>query len=97
MRFFYPALTDVNLFLVLFLLLSWLGFFFGRMVIVQIIRSARGNSPLLHHVLIIGTGSPAQNVAEILQKQVTYDLERLMEGATLLKCSEFGTAIINNM
>lgn len=33
----------------------------------------------------------------ILQKQVTYDLERLMEGATLLKCSEFGTAIINNM
>jgi isocitrate dehydrogenase len=31
------------------------------------------------------------------KKQVTYDFERLMEGATLLKCSEFGTAIINNM
>ncbi|MGE4543665.1 MAG: NADP-dependent isocitrate dehydrogenase [Pedobacter sp.] len=31
------------------------------------------------------------------QKQVTYDFERLMEGATLLKCSEFGSALINNM
>ncbi|MEA1997344.1 MAG: isocitrate dehydrogenase (NADP(+)) [Gemmatimonadota bacterium] len=28
---------------------------------------------------------------------VTYDLERLMEGATLLKCSEFGQALIDNM
>jgi len=33
----------------------------------------------------------------ILQKRVTYDLERLMTGATLLKCSEFGSAIIENM
>ena len=31
------------------------------------------------------------------KKTVTYDLERLMEGATLLKCSEFGRAIIDNM
>ncbi len=31
------------------------------------------------------------------QKTVTYDFERLMAGATLLKCSEFGTAIIDNM
>ncbi len=30
-------------------------------------------------------------------KTVTYDFERLMEGATLLKCSEFGDAIIGNM
>ncbi len=30
-------------------------------------------------------------------KTVTYDFERLMEGATLLTCSEFGDAIINNM
>lgn len=30
-------------------------------------------------------------------KRVTYDFHRLMEGATLLKCSEFGTEIINNM
>ena len=30
-------------------------------------------------------------------KRVTYDFERLMEGATLLKCSEFGTEIIKNM
>lgn len=33
----------------------------------------------------------------IQQKQVTYDLERQMSGATLLKCSEFGQAIVNNM
>ncbi|MEL6275899.1 MAG: NADP-dependent isocitrate dehydrogenase [Bacteroidota bacterium] len=30
-------------------------------------------------------------------KRVTYDFERLMEGATLLKCSEFGDEIIKNM
>jgi len=33
----------------------------------------------------------------IKQKRVTYDLERLMEGATKVKTSEFGTAIIENM
>ncbi len=33
----------------------------------------------------------------IARKRVTYDFERLMEGATKLKCSEFGTEIINNM
>ena len=33
----------------------------------------------------------------ISKKQVTYDFERLMEGATLLKCSEFGDALIENM
>ena len=33
----------------------------------------------------------------ISAKNVTYDFHRLMEGATLLKCSEFGTEIINNM
>ena len=31
------------------------------------------------------------------QGKVTYDLERLMSGATLLKCSEFGDALIDNM
>lgn len=31
------------------------------------------------------------------QKRVTYDFERLMDGATLLKCSEFGSALIDNM
>ncbi len=30
-------------------------------------------------------------------KTVTYDFERLMTGATLLKCSEFGQAIIENL
>ena len=33
----------------------------------------------------------------ILDKTVTYDLERQMEGAELLKCSEFGKAIASNM
>jgi isocitrate dehydrogenase len=31
------------------------------------------------------------------QKRVTYDFERLMTGATKLKCSEFASAIIENM
>ena len=33
----------------------------------------------------------------IKAKTVTYDLERMMEGAKLLKCSEFGKAIVANM
>jgi isocitrate dehydrogenase len=33
----------------------------------------------------------------IAAKTVTYDFHRLMEGATLLKCSEFGDAIIKQM
>jgi isocitrate dehydrogenase len=35
--------------------------------------------------------------ASIANKTVTYDFERLMEGATKLKCSEFADAIIKNM
>lgn len=33
----------------------------------------------------------------ISSKKVTYDFARLMEGATELKCSEFGTELIKNM
>ena len=33
----------------------------------------------------------------IEQKKVTYDFERLMEGATKVKTSEFANAIIENM
>ena len=33
----------------------------------------------------------------ISAKTVTYDFERLMEGATLLKCSEFGDAVVSHM
>ncbi len=33
----------------------------------------------------------------IQNKTVTYDFERLMDGATLLKCSEFGQAVADNM
>ena len=35
--------------------------------------------------------------AAISSKRVTYDFERLMDDATLLKCSEFGDEIIANM
>ncbi|MDZ7374168.1 MAG: isocitrate dehydrogenase (NADP(+)) [candidate division KSB1 bacterium] len=35
--------------------------------------------------------------ATIQQKRVTYDLARQMEGATEIKCSEFGAAIVENM
>ncbi len=31
------------------------------------------------------------------QKRVTYDLERMMEGATKLSTSQFASAIIENM
>ena len=31
------------------------------------------------------------------QKTVTYDFARLMEGATEVKCSEFGDALIRNL
>ncbi|CAI0827158.1 hypothetical protein FS592_10215 [Serratia plymuthica] len=33
----------------------------------------------------------------IAAKTVTYDFERLMEGAKLLKCSEFDDAIVKHM
>ncbi len=33
----------------------------------------------------------------ILKKKVTYDFARLMDDPTELKCSEFGSAIIENM
>ena len=33
----------------------------------------------------------------INKKRVTYDFHRLMDGATKLKCSEFGSEIISNM
>jgi len=33
----------------------------------------------------------------VAQKTVTYDLERQMEGATKVKCSEFASAIIDNL
>lgn len=39
-----------------------------------------------------------KGIAEtIKQKRVTYDLERQMEGATKLKCSEYAAAICENM
>jgi len=35
--------------------------------------------------------------ASISKKKVTYDFHRLMEGATLLKCSEFAQEVVKNM
>ena len=50
----------------------------------------------------IGWGSVAELIEDaigrtIKQKTVTYDFERLMDGATKLKTSEYGNAIIGNM
>ena len=50
----------------------------------------------------LGWGEAADRVEAglgnaIAQKRVTYDLERQMEGATLLKTSEFGEAIVENL
>ena len=50
----------------------------------------------------MGWNEAADNIINALQKtiaqkRVTYDLERQMEGATLLKCSEFGKAIAENI
>ena len=33
----------------------------------------------------------------IAEKKVTYDFDRLMDNATLMSCSQFGDAIIENM
>jgi isocitrate dehydrogenase len=35
--------------------------------------------------------------ATILDKVVTYDFARLMEGATEVKCSEFASAIVDHL
>ncbi len=50
----------------------------------------------------IGWNEPAGLIlrglkAIVAQKTVTYDLERQMEGATLLKCSQFARAVVDNM
>ncbi|MGM0578290.1 MAG: isocitrate dehydrogenase (NADP(+)) [Myxococcota bacterium] len=63
------------------------------------------SSLLLSGVMMLdhlGWTEAAANVIEaigetIAQKRVTYDLERQMEGATKLKCSEFADAIVENL
>jgi isocitrate dehydrogenase len=50
----------------------------------------------------LGWGEAADLIIEgleksITQKTVTYDFERMMEGATKVSCSEFGRKIIQNM
>ena len=50
----------------------------------------------------LGWKEAANLIIEAMQKTigaktVTYDFERLMDGAKLLKCSEFGNAIIENL
>ena len=46
-------------------------------------------------------GGSSMSLLELVKaldkKQVTYDFHRLMEGATKLKCSEFGQALVDNM
>ena len=59
----------------------------GRFAAVEVLL----NSPLIADLIIKGISGA------IAAKTVTYDFERLMPGATLLRCSEFGEAIIANM
>ncbi len=49
----------------------------------------------------LGWDAAADRIVQAMEttisaKTVTYDFERLMDGATLLKCSEFGQALIKN-
>jgi len=54
---------------------------------------------MLEHMGWLPAGALVQKAlaATISKKTVTYDLARLMEGATELKCSAFADAIISNM
>ena len=57
------------------------------------------NDVILRHM---GWGEAADLIVKGMEgainaKTVTYDFERLMDGAKLRKCSEFGDAIIENM
>jgi isocitrate dehydrogenase len=62
------------------------------------------SSVILSGVMMLqymGWTEPATLIERALEmaihnKRVTYDFERLMSGATLLKCSEFGDEIISN-
>jgi exopolysaccharide biosynthesis polyprenyl glycosylphosphotransferase len=74
MQLLYPALTDVHLFLALFFLLSWCGFIVNRWLIAQIIRSVRGNSTLVQHVLIVGIDASALAAAEVFQKKCPWGI-----------------------
>lgn len=51
---------------------------------------------------LLGWKEAAELIVEVMtktiqQKKVTYDFARQMENATLLKCSEFGEAVVENM
>ncbi len=50
----------------------------------------------------LGWREPADRILSgitkaIASKRVTYDLERMMDGATLVSCSQFGSEIIKNL
>jgi len=67
------------------------------------IRSASGISSFSDPLRVysksgrITRGRRLPTARSIAAKTVTYDFERLMEGATKLKCSEFGDQLIKNM
>lgn len=74
MQLLYPALIEVRVFLILFFPLSWLGLICSRLLIARIIRSVRGNSSLIQHLLIIGTDESALTAAEGFQKQCPWGI-----------------------
>ena len=54
---------------------------------------------MLRHLGWYDAGDAIERAIEktIEQKRVTYDLERMMKGATLMKTSEFARAIVENV
>ena len=69
--------------------------------------SAQADEPDRPNIVLIfpdnlGWGEVAASIISAIEKTiaaktVTYDLERQMDGATLLSCSGFGEAIVSNM
>ncbi|MFN8331709.1 MAG: isocitrate/isopropylmalate family dehydrogenase [Saprospiraceae bacterium] len=70
-----------------------------------LIRTSQSSSVILSGVMMLDYMGWTEASALIIkglelsirEKRVTYDFHRLMTGATLLKCSEFGDEIIRNM
>ncbi len=64
---------------------------------VALFEATHGTAPKYTGLDKVNPGSLILSAETIKNKTVTYDFERLMSGASLVKCSEFGEAIVDNM
>jgi isocitrate dehydrogenase len=62
-----------------------------------VFEATHGTAPKYANKDVVNPGSLVLSGEMMLRKTVTYDFARLMEGATKVKCSEFGDALISNM